>query len=104
MCNLNNEELWLIIRLYFFALTPIVLALYYLKKNKININTVITLCLTFFICAFGFEIWLTYGLIDGLPENLRRSEAMNCAIPQDLNWVINSSGDVLLVWIGLFIV
>ena len=61
MCNLNNEELWLIIRLYFFALTPIVLALYYLKKNKININTAITLGLTFFICAFGFEIWLTYG-------------------------------------------
>ena len=94
MCNLNNEELWLIIRLYFFALTPIVLALYYLKKNKININTAITLCLTFFICAFGFEIWLTYGLIDGLPVSLRRSEALNCAIPQDLNWVLNSLGDV----------
>ena len=104
MCNLNNEELWLIIRLYFFALTPIVLALYYFKKNKININTAITLCLAFFICAFGFEIWLTYGLIDGLPVSLRRSEALNCAIPQDLNWVLNSLGDVLVVWIGLFIV
>jgi len=34
----------------------------------------------------------------------RRSDALNCAIPQDLNWVLNSLGDVFIVWIGLFLV
>ena len=52
----------------------------------------------FFICAAGFELWLTYGLFDGLPVSERRSDALNCAIPQDLNWVLNSLGDVFIVW------
>ena len=67
MCNLNGEELWLVVRLYFFAISPVILGLYLLKTKNIDYRTAITLCLTFFICAFGFEIWLTYGLIDGLP-------------------------------------
>ena len=104
MCNLTNEELWLVVRLYFFAVTPIFLISYLLFRKKINYNTIVVLALTFFICAFGFEIWLTYGLMDGLPVSLRRSEALNCAVPQDLNWILNSLGDVLIVWIGLFIV
>lgn len=104
MCNLTNEELWLVVRLYFFAVTPIFLVSYLLFRKKINYNTIVVLALTFFICAFGFEIWLTYGLMDGLPVSLRRSEALNCAVPQDLNWILNSLGDVLIVWIGLFIV
>ena len=104
MCNLNGEELWLVVRLYFFAISPVILGLYLLKTKNIDYRTAITLCLTFFICAFGFEIWLTYGLIDGLPVNLRRSAALNCAVPQDLNWILNSLGDVLIVWIGLFLV
>ena len=104
MCNLNGEELWLVARLYFFAISPVILGLYLLKTKNIDYRTAITLCLTFFICAFGFEIWLTYGLIDGLPVNLRRSAALSCAVPQDLNWILNSLGDVLIVWIGLFLV
>ena len=58
----------------------------------------------FLFVLLDFEIWLTYGLIDGLPVNLRRSAALNCAVPQDLNWILNSLGDVLIVWIGLFLV
>jgi hypothetical protein len=85
-------------------LSPIILGLYYLIKKNIRYNTSIILCLTFFICAAGFELWLTYGLFDGLPVSERRSDALNCAIPQDLNWVLNSLGDVFIVWIGLFLV
>ena len=104
MCELTNDELWLVVRLYTFAFSPVILGLYYLIKKNIRLNTSITLCLTFFICAAGFELWLTYGLFDGLPVSERRSEALNCAIPQDLNWVLNSLGDVFIVWIGLFLV
>ena len=104
MCELTNDELWLVVRLYAFALSPVILGLYYLIKKNIRYNTYIILCLTFFICAAGFELWLTYGLFDGLPVSERRSDALNCAIPQDLNWVLNSLGDVFIVWIGLFLV
>jgi len=104
MCELTNDELWLVVRIYVFALSPVILGLYYLIKKNIRLNTSIILCLTFFICAAGFELWLTYGLFDGLPVSERRSEALNCAIPQDLNWVLNSLGDVFIVWIGLFLV
>jgi len=104
MCELTNDELWLVVRLYAFALSPVILGLYYLIKKNIRYNTSIILCLTFFICAAAFELWLTYGLFDGLPVSERRSDALNCAIPQDLNWVLNSLGDVFIVWIGLFLV
>jgi len=104
MCELTNDELWLVVRLYTFAFSPVILGLYYLIKKNIRLNTSIILCLNFFICAAGFELWLTYGLFDGLPVSERRSEALNCAIPQDLNWVLNSLGDVFIVWIGLFLV
>lgn len=104
MCELTSEELWLVVRLYAFALSPVFLGLYYLIKKNISYNTALILCSTFFICAAGFELWLTYGLFDGLPVSERRSEALNCAIPQDLNWVLNSLGDVFIVWIGLFLV
>ena len=104
MCELTSDELWLVLRLYAFALSPVVLGLYYLIKKNISYNTVIILCSTFFICAAGFELWLKNGLFDGLPVSERRSEALNCAIPQDLNWVLNSLGDVFIVWIGLFLV
>ena len=80
MCELSSDELWLVIRLYAFALSPVFLGLYYLITQNISYNTAVILCLTFFICAAGFELWLTYGLFDGLPVNQRRSDALNCAI------------------------
>lgn len=104
MCELTSDELWLVVRLYVFALSPVFLGLYYLIKKKISLSTAVILCSTFFICAAGFELWLTYGLFDGLSVNERRSEGLNCAVPQDLNWVLNSLGDVFIVWIGLFLI
>jgi len=54
MCELTNDELWLVVRLYAFALSPVILGLYYLIKKNIRYNTSIILFLTFFICAAGF--------------------------------------------------
>jgi hypothetical protein len=61
----------------------------------------------FIACALGWEIWLTYGLVDGLDVNSRRPEALNRAIPQHINWLLNSLADagaiglvgVLLLWL-----
>jgi len=63
---------------------------------------------TFLICALGWEIWFTYGLAGGVEVNLRRSAALNAAIPQHLNWLLNSLADagsiglvgLLFVWLA----
>ena len=58
----------------------------------------------FLIVLIGWELWLTYGLAGGLPVDERRSVALTCAIPVNLNWFLNSLADVLVVWIGLYLV
>jgi len=62
---------------------------------------------SFVVCALGWEIWLTYGLVDGLDVDSRRPAALSAAIPMHINWILNSLGDaaaigltgVLLVWL-----
>ncbi|MBT3670288.1 MAG: hypothetical protein HON98_06065 [Chloroflexi bacterium] len=61
---------------------------------------------SFLLCAFGWEIWFTYGIWGGLNVNDRRPKALNKAIPQNINWILNSLADaasicligLLLVW------
>ena len=103
-CDLNNFEYWLVIRLYFAATLPIFLAIYYFINKKVSYSTAYTLICAFFIVALGWEIWLTYGLYGGLPVDERRSAMLTCAIPVNINWLLNSLADVLIVWIGLFFV
>ncbi len=58
----------------------------------------------FAFAAAGWEVWLTYGLVDGDPVDARRAEALARAIPQHLNWLLNSladAGAVCLVGLGL---
>ena len=55
------------------------------------------------ICAFGWEIWFTFGLVDGDPVDQRRPEALNILIPKHVNWILNSlaDGSVCLVAVWL---
>ncbi len=101
-CELKDEEIWLVTRLYFFVFASALVSIYYFKK-KSKKATSLTLFYSFIIAASGWEIWMTYGLWDGLSVNSRRTEALNCAIPQNLNWIFNSMGDLLVVWIGLML-
>jgi len=62
--------------------------------------------LTFIVCAFGWEIWFTFGLVDGQSVNIRRPDALNALIPQNINWFVNSLADagigvngLLYVWL-----
>lgn len=62
--------------------------------------------LTFLICAVGWEIWFTYGLVDGQSVNIRRPAELNALIPQNINWFTNSLADagigvngLLYVWL-----
>jgi|TARA_B110000238_G_scaffold197184_1_gene239296 hypothetical protein len=104
-CVLNSKEFWLVIRLYLIAAITLFLSIYHLLfTKKFSRSVFLTLLSSFLLAIFGWELWLTYGLAGGLPVDLRRSAALSCAIPINLNWVINSLGDVLVVWIGLFLV
>ena len=66
-CDLNEMELWLVIRLYIAAILPIILSIYYIIKNKVSYHVALTLITTFLIVSIGWELWLTYGLGGGLP-------------------------------------
>ena len=103
-CDLNAIEHWLVIRLYIAASLPIILSIYYIIKKKVSYSVALTLISVFLIASVGWELWLTYGLGGGLSVDLRRSVALTCAIPVNLNWFLNSLADVLVVWIGLYLV
>ena len=103
-CGLNDFEFWIVVRLYFAASIPVFLLLrhIFLKKNISHVSKV--LIWSFVIAAVGWEIWLTYGLGGGLEVDERRSIALSCAVPQNVNWLINSLADVFIVWIGILLV
>ena len=103
-CNLNNFELWLVARLYLAASFPLILTIYFIAKNKVSYSTSRVLIWSFIIVSIGWEIWLTYGLAGGLPVDERRSFELSCAIPQNLNWLLNSLADILIIWVGIFLV
>ena len=104
-CDLNSQEFWLVIRLYLVASIPLFLLIYYLLiAKKYSKSIFLTLISCFLIVVFGWELWLTYGLAGGLPVDLRRTASLSCAIPINLNWLLNSLGDVLIIWVGLFLV
>ncbi len=103
-CGLNDFEFWIVVRLYFAASIPVFLLLrhIFLKKNISHVSKV--LIWSFVIAAVGWEIWLTYGLGGGLEVDERRSVALSCAVPQNVNWLMNSLADVFIVWIGILLV
>jgi hypothetical protein len=48
----------------------------------------------------SWELWFTYGWIDGDPVNVRRSEVLNTWIPMHLNWLLNSLADAGTISMG----
>jgi hypothetical protein len=63
----------------------------------------ITYLLSFAVCALGWEVWYTYGLVDGQPVDARRPPEMNAAIPIHLNWVLTSLFDAAVCGVGLLL-
>jgi hypothetical protein len=48
----------------------------------------------------GWELWFTYGWVDGDSVDVRRSEALNIWLPKNINWLMNSMGDAGAVLLG----
>ena len=95
---MSYEELRVILVVYISAVLPI----YIYLKNKSNLPFwVPTIYLSsFIVCAIGWELWFTYGWIDGDSVSIRRSEALNYWLPIHINWLMNSLADAGTITLG----
>ena len=92
------EELRVITIVYVSALDPLII--YFYKKDRIPLWVPSIYIGSFLLCSLGWELWFTYGWIDGDPVNIRRSEALNQWIPLHINWLLNSMADAGTISLG----
>ena len=95
---MSLEELRVITIVYVSALAPLII--YFYKKDSIPLWVPSMYLGSFLICSLGWELWFTYGWIDGDPVNVRRSEVLNTWIPMHLNWLLNSLADAGTISMG----
>jgi len=95
---MSLEELRVITIVYVSALAPLII--YFYKKDSIPLWVPSIYLGSFLICSLGWELWFTYGWIDGDPVNIRRSEVLNTWIPMHLNWLVNSLADAGTISMG----
>jgi hypothetical protein len=95
---MSFEEIRVITIVYLAVLLPLVI--YFTNKSKIPswIPSFYIVCIV--VCALGWELWFTYGWLDGDAVNIRRSEALNTWLPKNINWLMNSIGDAGAVLCG----
>jgi hypothetical protein len=97
---MSFEELRVIIVVYSSALIPLIYLLYSYKKLPAWVPLIYITA--FIACALGWEVWFTYGLVDGDAVDLRRSAVLSSWIPLHLNWFSNSLADAGTVTLGGF--
>ena len=93
-------ELRVISIVYLSALIPLFILYKLYRSKKLKQSNINIYIFSFILCALSWEIWFTYGLVDGDPVDLRRSEILNLYIPKHLNWVLNSMADAGTVTLG----
>ena len=102
---MSFEEIRVITIVYLAVLLP--LLIYFTNKSKLPSWIPSFYIVSLVVCALGWELWFTYGWLDGDAVNIRRSEALNTWLPKDINWLMNSMADagavlcggVWLIWI-----
>lgn len=101
---LTPEQLNTVSTVYFSAIAPaFVLGVLYIT-GRLPRWIAALWGITFLICALGWEVWLTYGVLDGLDVDARRPEALRNAIPIHINWLLNSLADASIGLFGALIV
>ena len=98
--NLTFEQLRLVFVVYSSSVVPLVLIPYLFYKNKISINVIKLYVAMFIVCALGWELWFTYGWIDGFAVDLRRADILNYYLPKNINWILNSLADSGTICLG----
>ena len=90
---MSPEHIRVITVLYLSALVPLLLVVVLDRQRRLPRWVLPVYAASFVVCAIGWEIWFTYGLVAGDPVNLRRGPELNQAIPIHLNWILNSLAD-----------
>ncbi|MFK7975483.1 MAG: hypothetical protein AB8C02_05070 [Halioglobus sp.] len=105
--DLTPDQVNTVSTVYISALAPLLFMLILCVSGRAPKWVLSVWLKAFFACAIGWEIWLTFGLVDGLDVNSRRPEALTNAIPIHINWLLNSLADAsiclfgaLLVWLA----
>ena len=95
---MSFEEIRFIFVVYASSIVPIILFIKY--RSKLPNWVPIIYVGSFIVCALGWEIWFTYGLINGESVIERRAGVLNQWIPLHLNWILNSLADAGTVCLG----
>jgi hypothetical protein len=98
--QLTIEHMRVILVVYISAIGPLLLIPFLLKKKLIPSWVPVVYLASFFACAVGWELWFTYGWLDGAPVYDRRSEVLNTYLPYHLNWLLNSLVDAGSICLG----
>ena len=97
---MSLEEARVIVVVYTAVLLPLII--YFFNKSKIPSWVPSFYIIAVIVCALGWEIWFTFGWLDGDPVDIRRSVALNTWLPKNINWLMNSMGDAGAVLLGGF--
>ena len=97
---LTFEQMRLVVVVYSSAIIPLLLIPYLSWKKIIPSWVIVVYMISFIACAFGWEIWFTYGLFEGDNVNMRRASQLSMAIPMHINWILNSLADAGTICIG----
>ena len=97
---MSLEEVRVIVVVYTAVLLPLII--YFFNKSKIPSWVPSFYIIAVIVCALGWEIWFTFGWLDGDPVDIRRSVALNTWLPKNINWLMNSMGDAGAVLLGGF--
>ena len=95
---MSFEEIRIICVVYTSVIFPLIIIFKY--KSILPTWVPVIYLGSFFACAIGWELWFTYGWVDGVSVDLRRTKALNFWLPKDINWLMNSLGDAGAVMLG----
>ena len=95
---MSSEEIRVITIVYLAVLLPLLIC--FTNKSKLPSWIPSFYIVSLVVCALGWELWFTYGWLDGDAVNIRRSEALNTWLPKDINWLMNSMADAGAVLCG----
>jgi len=97
---MSYEELRIVIAVYVSALLPVYILFLKLKDHPLQKWLKSIYVFSFLTCASSWELWFTYGWVNGDSVSNRRSDLLNTMIPQDINWILNSMADAGAISIG----
>ena len=95
---MSFDEVRVITVVYFAVFIP--LLIYIFRKSALPSWVPTFYIVGIVVCALGWELWFTFGWLNGDPVNIRRSETLNYWLPQNINWLMNSMGDSGTVLLG----